>query len=148
MQALVLDFDGVILESMDLKVRVFRELYSDHPALQDRIQRLYVETGGMSIFDQFALVHREVLGRPLPDTERERLDRDFRRRVDVELARCPLVAGTAEFLARRAGELPVFIVSGVPDDELRAQVAGRGIGGFFRAVAGAPARSPSSSAAS
>jgi phosphoglycolate phosphatase len=142
MKALALDFDGVILESMDLKVRVFRELFAAPPAVRDRIERLYVETGGMSIFDQFTLVHRDILRRALPPAELAALDREFRRRVDADLARCPLVRGTAELLARRAGELPLFVVSGVPEDDLRRQVTRRGLDRFFRSVTGAPRPKP------
>jgi len=142
LRAVVFDFDGVILESMDLKVRVFRDLFGAPPDAQERIARLYVAMGGMPIAVQLGRVYDEILGRPLSDADGDRLDREFRRRVDEGIAQCPFVPGMPAFLERRAPEHELFVVSGVPEEDLRAQVRDRGLTHLFRDVRGAPVAKP------
>jgi beta-phosphoglucomutase-like phosphatase (HAD superfamily) len=50
-QAVIFDFDGVIVESMDIKTQAFVELFRDHPEHHETIVRLHLENGGMSRYD-------------------------------------------------------------------------------------------------
>lgn len=138
LKAIVLDFDGVILESVDIKTRAFRDVFKDYPDHLDRITRLHLENGGMSRYEKFAIIYRDFFHRPLSDQERERLGRDFSDRVEKEIFTCPFVPGAVEFLKRHAERLPLFVVSGTPQDELRMVVRRRGLDRYFRGVYGSP----------
>lgn len=142
LNAIIFDFDGVILESMDLKAEVFRELFRDSPEHQDRIVRLHMDNGGMSRFEKFSLIYRDVLRREWTAEEAERLDEEFRRLLADGMLTCPFVPGMPGFLERRSREVPLFVVSGAPEGELREVLTRRGLAGFFQGIAGAPRPKP------
>src|SRR2546426_9709656 len=125
--AIVLDFDGVILESVDVKTRAFRRLFAAYPEQQERVVRLHLENGGMSRYEKFRRIYSEFLHQALPDDEMARLDREFGALVAQEIEACPFVHGARHFLERRAAEYPLFIASGTPEGELQAIVARRGL---------------------
>jgi HAD superfamily hydrolase (TIGR01549 family) len=52
----------------------------------------------------------------------------------------PWVPGAREFAESHHRELPLFVVSGTPQDELRAIVERRGMARYFAEVLGSPAK--------
>lgn len=137
-KAIVFDFDGVILESMDVKTRAFRDLFNDRPQHQDQIVRFHLDNGGMSRFEKFRIIYRDILKVPLSEEEFERLTGEFSQLVLEEVLRCPFVPGAQEFLKRYHERYALFVASGTPESELRLIVGERNLSGFFRQVFGSP----------
>ncbi len=137
--AIIFDFDGVILESVEIKTRAFVELFAEFPEHSDAITSLHRENGGMSRFEKFRIIHSDFLHRRLTDNEMNGLDRQFREIVAREIGICPFVTGSKDFLSARAAECPCYVASGTPEDELRQIVQMRGLAGYFRGVFGSPA---------
>ncbi len=137
-KAIVFDFDGVILESMDVKTRAFQELFKDHPRHQDRIVQFHLNNGGMSRFEKFRIIYRDILAIPLSDAEFERLSREFSLLVVEEVLRCSFVPGAQAFLEKYSLLYDLFVASGTPDTELKLIVRQRNLEGFFRQVCGSP----------
>jgi len=138
LRAMVLDFDGVVLESNQIKAEAFRRLFSDYPEHGDAIVKLHLAHGGMSRFEKFRIIYRDFLKKPLGDDEMERLNRALGNLVDGQLMVCPFVRGAEEFLKTMAPRYPLFIASGTPQEELRGQMKRRGIAGYFKAIYGSP----------
>ncbi len=136
--ALAFDFDGVVVESTDIKAEAFLELFVDHPQHHPAILAHHLDHLGISRYRKFEWIYRELLGRPLGAAESKRLGRRYSRLVVDRTVRCPLVPGALECLREVAGRLPVFLVSGTPDAELRTIVERRELTGYFRAVHGGP----------
>lgn len=136
--AIVFDFDGVILESVDTKTRAFQRLFAGYPEHQPSIVRLHLENAGMSRYEKFRRIYAEMLDLPLANDEMARLDRDFRVLVASEIERCPFVPGACQFLERQAGERPLFVASGTPERELRDIVRSRALDRYFAGVYGSP----------
>ncbi|MDD1661933.1 MAG: HAD family hydrolase, partial [Methanomicrobiales archaeon] len=63
--SLLLDFDGVILESVEVKTRAFRELFSFRPDHVGEIVAYHMRNTGVSRFDKFRHIYREILKEPL-----------------------------------------------------------------------------------
>lgn len=137
-KAVALDFDGVILESLDLKMRAFRTLFQDYPEHLDRIVKLHEENGGLSRYEKFAIIYRDFLRKPFSEAEERRLDRAFSSLVVKEIVACPFVPGALEFLVRESGHVPFFVVSGTPEAELREIVQLRKLDRYFCRVYGSP----------
>jgi len=137
-RAIVFDFDGVILESVAIKARAFRDLVPGEDALQARIEQYHLENLGMSRYDKFTWIYRELLGRPLPPEEMAALDRRFGAAIRAQMRSCPFVAGALEFLLAHAGRQPLFVASGTPQAELCEIVEDRGLAALFRAIYGSP----------
>ena len=58
--ALILDFDGVVLQSVDVKTRAFTELYAEHgPEVVAKVVAHHLVHGGVSRYEKFRLMGRE-----------------------------------------------------------------------------------------
>ncbi|MBZ5557457.1 MAG: HAD hydrolase-like protein [Acidobacteriia bacterium] len=134
----MLDFDGVVLESAAVKGAAFRALFAEHPQHVDRIAQYHVDNGGLSRYEKFHWIYRELLRRPLTEDEMGVLDRRFEALIADAMRACPFVPGARAFIAARAASAPLFVASGAPERELRAIVRARGLHAFFSGVYGSP----------
>lgn len=138
LKGIIFDFDGVILESVEVKTRAFAELFSDCPQQVDEIVSFHLANGGMNRFNKFEHIYRNILHRPLEPATRQRLGERFAELVFDQVCNAPFVAGAEEFLNRYCRRLPLFVVSATPQDELRAIITARNMEPFFAGVLGAP----------
>jgi phosphoglycolate phosphatase-like HAD superfamily hydrolase len=138
LQAIIFDFDGVIVESLEVKTDAFRQLFSGHPEHVDEVVRLHVENQGLSRYEKFRIIYRDLLRRPLGADELARLDREFSALVYERVVACDFVAGAPEFLARASRELRCFVASATPQEELVRIVGARGLASRFTGVFGSP----------
>jgi len=139
-KAVILDFDGVILESVDVKGGVFAEVFYQYPQHLPEILAYHYANGGVSRFEKFNYIHREILKLPLPEAEFNALCRRFADLVVNRVLAVNFVAGAREFLEQYHERLDLFVVSGTPDDEIRAIVRARGLDRFFKGVYGSPVK--------
>lgn len=137
-RALLLDFDGVVVESVDVKTNAFRQLFAHEPEHLPRIIELHLRQGGISRFTKFDVIYRDILRRALSPSDRETLGRRFADLVVDGVLACPPVPGAVEFLAEWSVRLPLFLVSGTPEEELRYIVDRRGLARYFTEVHGSP----------
>lgn len=136
-QAVFLDFDGVVLESLQVKTDAFRALFcqSEHV---DRIVAHHAANPGVSRYTKFAHVYETMLKRPLPRAEMARLDRRFSRLVRDGVLTCRFVTGARGFLRYASRRVPLFVASAAPERELRRIVRARGVAEYFAGVFGSP----------
>jgi HAD superfamily hydrolase (TIGR01549 family) len=138
-KAIVFDFDGVILESLDVKTEAFRQLFADHPAgIADRVVKLHTENMGVSRYEKFKTIYRDFLDEPLDDAEMQRLGERFSALVFDGVVACDFVNGAPEFLERMAHDHQLYVASATPEEELQQIVEARGITRHFQEVAGTP----------
>lgn len=136
-RAAVFDFDGVVLESVEIKTVAFRRLFADHPQ-GERMVGYHLANGGVSRFEKFRWFYEEVRGEQLTDSRSRELGERFSELVLDEVRRCAFVPGASVLLARLAATIPLFVASGTPEDELRGIVEHRGLGEWFAGVYGSP----------
>ena len=143
-RAVVFDFDGVILESADVKTDAFVELYAEHGAeVVGRVRAHHLANVGISRFKKFAWIAEHVLGRALTEDDSAALGQRFSDLVLAKVLAAPFVPGADAALdALGALGLPMFVASGTPHDELQLIVERRGLGSAFREVHGAPREKP------
>lgn len=138
-KAVIFDFDGVLAESLAIKVAAFGRLFDD---LDDERRELaldyYRRTTGVSRLIRIAHVHKEFLGRALSETEIADQGEVFRTLVEEAVIACPEVAGASRFLEAHHGKITLLVLSGTPEAELKRVVAGRSWSRFFGGVYGSP----------
>ena len=78
-QAIIFDFDGVVVESGEIKTQAFANLYSDHgETVMSAVARYHVLHGGMSRYQKFRYFQETLLEKPpLTPEEEQHLDRRF-----------------------------------------------------------------------
>lgn len=138
-KAIVLDFDGVILESMDIKTNAFRKLFNDYPEHLDAIVEYHIRNGGVSRFKKFSYIYNNILKLPLDENKLKELGEEFSHLVLQEMLKCPFVHGVQEFLDEYSKKVGIFIASGTPQEELHFIVKERGLSDYFKGVYGTPA---------
>jgi phosphoglycolate phosphatase-like HAD superfamily hydrolase len=138
-RAIVFDFDGVILESADIKTDAFIELFSNlEPALVAQVREHHLANMGISRFVKFDWIYENLLRRPLPEPERIDLGDRFSAIALRKVLACEFVPGAEDALAALAPRYPLFVASGTPQGELDRVVDARELRGFFREVWGSP----------
>jgi HAD superfamily hydrolase (TIGR01549 family) len=135
---IILDFDGVILESVDVKTRAFRELFSFTPKHVDEIVDFHLQYGGMSRFDKFRYFYKNILKEPLSDKQYDFLCNRFSELVFDGVLRSTFVPGAKNFLKHFSTKTSLFVVSATPASELTEIIRQRGLLDYFKAIYGAP----------
>jgi len=138
-KAIIFDFDGVLLESIEVKKEAFRKLFKDYPADIDKIVEYHMEKGGVSRYKKFEYIYKEILHQELTSEKSEELGRLFSQYALDGVLRAPFVKGAEEFLERHYKTLDLFVASGTPEREMRFIVNNLGMDRFFKAVYGSPA---------
>jgi phosphoglycolate phosphatase-like HAD superfamily hydrolase len=136
--ALFFDFDGVVLESATIKEDAFAALFADLPEHRESILDHHRRNLGVSRFEKFEWIYRELLGRTLEPAESDALGRRFSSLVRQRLLDCPLVPGALQLLEALRDRARCFVVSGTPTEELREIVRLRGLEPYFVEVWGSP----------
>lgn len=137
-KAIIFDFDGVIVESVDIKANAFRHLFKDRVEHVDRIVAWHLLHGGMSRFEKFEYIYKNFLKEELTGKKKEELGKAFAGYVYNEVVKCPFVKGAKSFLKEHHRRYKLFIVSGTPDEEIKAIVKERNLDKYFVEVLGSP----------
>ena len=139
----IFDFDGIVLESADIKTDAFPELFAEHPAHQDAIRAYHLAHQGISRFKKFEWIYAELLRQPLDAATSQALGEGFSALVMEKILAAPFVPGARELLdLLKARGLPMVIVSGTPQGELDDITARRGLRHYFEAIVGSPTEKP------
>lgn len=138
--AIILDFDGVLIESVDVKTRAFVRLYAPFgPEIESKVVAYHLAHGGVSRFEKFRYFHNVLLGEPLSAAQEARLAEEFSSLVEDAVVAAPWVRGAREFVETHHGALSLFVASGTPEDELKRIIERREMADYFVDVKGAPA---------
>ena len=138
-KAIIFDFDGVLVESLDIKTVAFARLFETEG--EDVVQQVVAyhrAHGGVSRHEKFRYYYRELLKRELTDERFQELCSCFSELVLQGVVASPYVPGAREFLEAHAQELPCFVTSATPEPELREIIRIRGMEQYFKRVYGAP----------
>jgi phosphoglycolate phosphatase-like HAD superfamily hydrolase len=135
---LILDFDGIVLESNGVKTEAFREVFSAYPDHLDAMMRYHDATPSAPRRAKFEHLVYERLGQPGNRVLVDDLLIRFSSRVRARLRTCALVPGALEFLDEFAQRVRTYLVSVTPEADLEATLADRDLRRHFAAVYGCP----------
>jgi phosphoglycolate phosphatase-like HAD superfamily hydrolase len=140
-KAIIFDFDGVLVESVNVKTRAFAKMFEDKgEEVVRQVTSFHLKNGGMTRDKKIMFYYNEILKCPLSDEKLEELCDTFSRLVVDEVIRSPYVEGAKEFLEKFYSEIDFYVASGTPEQELREIVKRRGMSLFFKGVFGSPAQ--------
>ena len=143
LQAIIFDFDGVLVESVDVKGDAFVTLYKDEtPEIRDKIKRYHSEHGGISRFEKIRHYDEVFCGRKISEEQVLVKAARFGEIVEDIVVSTPYVEGAEEFLKTYARKIPFFVVSATPQDELERIILRRGMKDYFQIVFGSPIKKP------
>ncbi|MEE9580524.1 MAG: HAD family hydrolase [Nitrosomonadaceae bacterium] len=139
-QAIIFDFDGVLVESVDIKTQAFAGLYQSYgETIVGKVVRYHSLNGGLSRYQKFRHFQQYFLEMPpLTQDEERELDRRFSKLVVEAVIASEPVPGANELVHKEAANIPLFIASGTPEVELNTIVTRRGLKPYFTEVRGSP----------
>lgn len=141
--AVFFDFDGVLVESNEVKIEAFRRLYEPFGTdVVDQVIAEHVRHEGVSRVVKLERFHREFLGIVLDEDGLADLAQTYSEMVEDVVVACEAVPGAVEALDTWAKHCPLYVVSGTPQDELRRIAQRRGLDGYFATVFGSPRVKP------
>lgn len=138
-KAIIFDFDGVILDSVNIKTEAFRLLFNEFSIeIQDKVVAHHIKNGGMSRFDKIKFYFREYINKPLSEELFQEYLQRFETIVYNKVLACDFIPGCLEFLDLHKNEITYFVVSATPYNELVKIIKKRGVTKYFKAVYGSP----------
>lgn len=138
-RAIIFDFDGVILESSEIKTEVFHKLFADiFPDHINQIVRYHKDNMGISRYIKFKYIYNNILGLPFSDENGRVLGERFSALALQEILEVPFVPGAEAFLTQQYNLYDLFIASGTPQEELGLITGFKGISPCFKGIYGSP----------
>jgi len=139
-QAFFFDFDGVLVDSVDIKAQAFAKLFEPYgPKVVELVVSHHYTHIGVTRSAKFKHYYKELLKLPLSDEELDGLCQRFSRIVINKVINAPEISGAEAFLKKLQPILPCFVISAVPGEEIKEIARERGLSKYFRMILGAPA---------
>ncbi|KKM10513.1 hypothetical protein SY88_12520 [Clostridiales bacterium PH28_bin88] len=139
MKPVLLDFDGVLVDSNLLKARAMGHLFRQRdPQVVEEIVAFDLAQGGVPRTTVLKEIYRAILREPLDEAELDRLCGAYSDLVVDGVVNAPSIPGAEEFLKNFYRSVDLFVVSGTPESELRDIVEKRGMTRYFKGVYGSP----------
>ncbi|MGY6562488.1 MAG: HAD family hydrolase [Luteibaculaceae bacterium] len=134
------DFDGVILNSNEVRDQGFIEVLNDYP--KDKVDLLlayHQKNGGLSRYVKFRYFYEEILGEPITEEQVYALAESFSVIMKKLLTdKSLLINETVNFIRENHQRYIMHIVSGSDQNELRYLCKELGIAGYFKSIHGSP----------
>ena len=138
-KALIFDFDGIIVDSVNLKTEAFYELYKPFGVeVAQKVIKHHEANGGVSRFEKFKIYHENFLGLKLSNKNLVKLSKDFSKNVIKKIIKLPFVDGAEFFFSSSFKNYDFFISTGTPTDEINYILKKKNINNFFKGVYGSP----------
>lgn len=139
-KAILWDFDGVLINSGEVREMGFRKVLSDFPDEQvELFLDFHRKNGGLSRYVKFRFLLEDIRGEKGVEEKVSQLASSFSG-IMRELLADPayLINETVAFVKKYHREIPMHIVSGSDGDELRYLCFKLGLSAFFRTIEGSP----------
>jgi phosphoglycolate phosphatase len=137
-RCIFLDFDGVIMDSMTLKLDAYCFALKEYGFPREEIRRQQLSYAGLSRSRALPLMFASLAGKPLSEDALERsvalfAEEDNRLRPEMRLK-----SGALDFFRRTHEQIPLVIVTGTPQEAIDKTIAHFKLRHFFREVCGHP----------
>lgn len=131
------DFDGVLVDSVDLKLLAYEEIFSPYGSeAVKEIRDYHLKNGGI---DRYRKIEYVLTKMGLPLSLKDNLVDSFAHLVKEKvIASDSITPGLNLAMELHSKDIPSFIVSGTPEIELREIVERRNWSSLFTGVYGSP----------
>ena len=138
-KSIIYDFDGVILDSVDVKTGAFAEIYRDcDPSTLKLILKHHKTYEGISRYKKFHYYENFILKSNCNEERIEELAKRFHEIVFNKVVAADYIYGAKEFLIKHSKDKKQFICTGTPEAEILQIVDRLKISTFFDEIYGSP----------
>lgn len=136
---IVFDFDGVIVDSMPLKNQAFKGLFTEHTHHIDAIADYLLGNEAAPRHEKFSHICKEILDVPFTQKKGDELSREFSDRVVKRIIESGPVKGALRFFKGHKN-MGMYVVSNVPEKEIKHIIDCMDMQKHFKGVYGIPAK--------
>lgn len=138
-KAILFDFDGVILDSLEVKTQAFYDMYLPYgKEIAEKAASHHLAHGGISRFEKFIIYHRDFLGKTINEQELATLTDEFSKRVFEKVVASTEVAGIRDFLEQAQHQYKMWVITGTPTEEIVEICKATQFTQYFKALYGSP----------
>ncbi len=137
-EAIAFDFDGTLVESIEMKTTAYQDLFDEFPDRWEEIKEYHLQNEGISREVKIPYIYSRLLKIPLSSEKEKELISSYSERVYDKMLSIPFVGGAEEIIITERGSRKHFIASGTPDWELKRIFSKRDLAKYFDGVYGAP----------
>ena len=136
----IFDCDGVVLDANPVKIEAFRAALADEdPTLVESFIAEHRRSGGVSRYAKLTRFYRELVTVADPAAATAAALERFAASARAGLRSCPEVPGVRVLLeALVSRRIPIHVVSGGDQDEVREALAYHDLARFFHGIHGSP----------
>jgi phosphoglycolate phosphatase-like HAD superfamily hydrolase len=138
LRVIVLDFDGVVVESNNIKHQAFSELFSEFPEDHSAIMAYHLSHNAVNRHEKFRHIMEHIFKQEYDKSLAAKWAAQFSALTLDRIIRCPYVDGALEFLEYFSRKYPLYLASATPLDELDIILKRRGAIKYFKRFYGAP----------
>jgi len=135
-KAIIFDFDGVLVESTDIKTEAFRKLFSRWSDKVDEGVAFHLKNMGISRYIKFKHFYENIISERYSEEIGLKLGSEFSDIVLDAIKIAPFVKGVETFLDNFHLKYNFYIASGTPDEELCEIASHKGINKYFNGIFG------------
>lgn len=135
----IFDFDGVLVDSVDIKTQAFASIYQEHGNdVVNKVISHHRLNGGMNRYKKFNFYHENFLDKKLSPDELLLMDDKFSELVFSKVLTAKEIKCSLDFISSFTDGESSYICSATPEDELRKIVSSRNWEEYFKGVYGSP----------
>jgi phosphoglycolate phosphatase-like HAD superfamily hydrolase len=137
-KAILFDFDGVIVDSMELKLDSYCYAFEGYNINKNEIRKMQINNAGFSRNVVIRNIYNQYISQVIKDTELQNIIDRFCMRDRENSKKIPLITSTMEFLERISGNYFTAVITGTPQPVIEETVKRLGIGKHFNCILGSP----------
>lgn len=138
LKVVALDFDGVIVESNDIKDRAFSEIFHEYPEYYEKMMAYHYAHNAVDRYQKFRYFVEEILKVYDKSVLIEELSNKFSKITKQAIIQSRYVEGALSFLNYVRNKYPLYLISATPQGELNEIIQARDLEKYFKEVFGAP----------
>ncbi len=136
LNSIFFDFDGVLVDSVPIKLAAYREIFSPFgEEVVEDITKYHIENGGI---DRYKKIEYILSKYSLPLSLKNQLADQFAHLVKEKVVQAPAIPSMIHLAKEMFNKIPLFIVSGTPESELKEIVVRRKWDLYFNEIKGSP----------
>lgn len=134
------DFDGVLMDSMDIRDQGFIEVLKDYPGEDvEALMKFHRDNGGLSRYVKFRYFFEEIQKESITDQQVQQYADAFSQvMLEKMMDQNLLIADAVEFVKKHHNQYQMHIVSGSDQKELRQICRNLNIATYFKSIHGSP----------
>ena len=138
-KGIIFDFDGVIVESIQVKTDAFANMYNKYgKSVINKVVNHHESNGGMSRYEKIKYYHNNFLNKEITSKEIQELSDSFSKIVVDGVITSAYVQGVLDFIKKNKKNYKYYISTGTPTDEILHILDKRKISSYFTDVYGSP----------